>query len=110
VVRRTKDEAQETRNRILDAAEHLFSEHGVSRTSLEDIAQAALYLASPRSSFVTGTALVVDGGFMAQGAWASSAGASAKSSLETMRPSKSGRENDGIRVPSGSIVEGVRTI
>ena len=42
----------------------------------EDIAQAALYLASPRSSFVTGTALVVDGGFMAQGAWASSAGAS----------------------------------
>ena len=42
----------------------------------EDIAQAALYLASPRASFVTGTALVVDGGFMAQGAWASSAGAS----------------------------------
>ena len=41
MVRRTKDEAQETRNRILDAAEHLFSEHGVSRTSLEDIAQAA---------------------------------------------------------------------
>jgi TetR/AcrR family acrAB operon transcriptional repressor len=41
VVRRTKDEAQETRNAILDAAEQLFSEHGVSRTSLEDIAQAA---------------------------------------------------------------------
>ncbi len=41
VVRRTKDEAQETRNRILDAAEHVFSERGVSRTSLEDIAQAA---------------------------------------------------------------------
>ncbi len=41
MVRRTKDEAQETRNRILDAAEQLFSEHGVSRTSLEDIAQAA---------------------------------------------------------------------
>jgi len=45
----------------------------------EDIAQAALYLASPRASFVTGTALVVDGGFMAQGAWASSAGASSAS-------------------------------
>jgi NAD(P)-dependent dehydrogenase (short-subunit alcohol dehydrogenase family) len=45
----------------------------------EDIAQAALYLASHRSSFVTGTALVVDGGFMAQGAWAGSAGASAPS-------------------------------
>ena len=41
MARRTKDEAQETRNRILDAAEHLFSERGVSRTSLEDIAQAA---------------------------------------------------------------------
>ena len=41
MVRRTKDEAQETRNRILDAGEHVFSEHGVSRTSLEDIAHAA---------------------------------------------------------------------
>ena len=41
MVRRTKDEAQETRSRILDSAEHLFSERGVSRTSLEDIAQAA---------------------------------------------------------------------
>ena len=41
MVRRTKDEAQETRNGILDAAEHVFSEHGVSRTSLEDIAHAA---------------------------------------------------------------------
>jgi TetR/AcrR family acrAB operon transcriptional repressor len=41
VARRTKDEAQETRNDILDAAEQLFSERGVSRTSLEDIAKAA---------------------------------------------------------------------
>jgi TetR/AcrR family transcriptional regulator, acrAB operon repressor len=41
VVRRTKDEAQETRNRILDAAERIFSEHGVSRTSLEEIAEKA---------------------------------------------------------------------
>ncbi len=42
----------------------------------EDVAQAALFLASDRSSFVTGTSFIVDGGFMAQGAWASSAGAS----------------------------------
>jgi len=41
VVRRTKDEAKETRSRILDAAERVFSDRGVSRTSLEDIAQAA---------------------------------------------------------------------
>lgn len=41
MVRRTKDEAQETRNRILDAAERMFSEYGVSRTSLEEIAESA---------------------------------------------------------------------
>lgn len=41
MVRRTKNEAEETRSRILDAAERLFSERGVSRTSLEDVAQAA---------------------------------------------------------------------
>jgi TetR/AcrR family acrAB operon transcriptional repressor len=41
VVRRTKDEALETRNRILDAAERVFGESGVSRTSLEDVAKAA---------------------------------------------------------------------
>ena len=41
MVRRTKDEAEETRSRILDAAERVFSERGVSRTSLEDLAGAA---------------------------------------------------------------------
>ena len=41
MVRRTKDEALETRNRILDAAERVFGESGVSRTSLEDVASAA---------------------------------------------------------------------
>jgi TetR/AcrR family acrAB operon transcriptional repressor len=41
MARRTKDEAQETRNGILDAAERTFGERGVSRTSLEDIADAA---------------------------------------------------------------------
>lgn len=41
MVRRTKEEALETRNRILDAAEHVFFEKGVSRSSLADIAQAA---------------------------------------------------------------------
>lgn len=41
MVRRTKEEAQETRNRILDAAEDIFHAHGVSRTSLADVADRA---------------------------------------------------------------------
>ncbi|MDM7943922.1 MAG: TetR family transcriptional regulator [Hydrogenophaga sp.] len=41
MVRRTKADAQATRNSLLDAAEHLFQAHGVSRTSLNDIAEAA---------------------------------------------------------------------
>ena len=41
MVRKTKEEAQETRNAILDAAELVFKEHGVSRTSLAEIATAA---------------------------------------------------------------------
>ncbi len=41
MARRTKTDAQATRNALLDAAERLFDEKGVSRTSLQDIAQAA---------------------------------------------------------------------
>jgi TetR/AcrR family acrAB operon transcriptional repressor len=41
MARRTKQEAAATRNRILDTAERVFSERGVARTSLDDIAQAA---------------------------------------------------------------------
>ncbi|MBI0327444.1 TetR family transcriptional regulator [Burkholderia plantarii] len=41
MARRTKEEALETRNRILDAAEHVFFEKGVSHTTLADIAQHA---------------------------------------------------------------------
>jgi len=41
MVRRTKEEAQETRNRILDTAEEVFREQGVTSTSLADIADAA---------------------------------------------------------------------
>jgi TetR/AcrR family acrAB operon transcriptional repressor len=41
MVRRTKADALATRNSLLDAAEHLFQAHGVSRTSLNDIAVAA---------------------------------------------------------------------
>lgn len=41
MARKTKDAAEATRNQILDAAEQVFSERGVSRTSLTDIAEAA---------------------------------------------------------------------
>lgn len=41
MARCTKEEALETRNRILDAAENVFHLQGVARTSLADIAQAA---------------------------------------------------------------------
>lgn len=41
MARRTKEEAQETRDHILDTAERVFLKAGVSRASLEDIAEAA---------------------------------------------------------------------
>ena len=41
MARRTKEEALATRNKLLDAAEHLFQAQGVSRTSLQDIARRA---------------------------------------------------------------------
>ncbi|MCK7498030.1 MAG: TetR family transcriptional regulator [Comamonadaceae bacterium] len=41
MVRRTKEEAEATRSRILDAAELTFQQRGVSGTSLEDIARSA---------------------------------------------------------------------
>jgi len=41
MVGRTKEQALATRTRILDAAELIFERHGVSRTSLQHIAQAA---------------------------------------------------------------------
>ncbi|MFC3394815.1 multidrug efflux transporter transcriptional repressor AcrR [Brenneria rubrifaciens] len=41
MARKTKQQAQETRQQILDAALRVFSEHGVSATSLSDIATAA---------------------------------------------------------------------
>ena len=40
-VRRTKEDSQQTRQRILTAARRRFASHGVTRTSLQDIATAA---------------------------------------------------------------------
>src|SRR4029453_894757 len=41
MARRTKEAAQATRERLLDAAEALFREQGVTRTSLSEVATAA---------------------------------------------------------------------
>ena len=41
MARRTKEDALATRSALLDAAERVFQQRGVSRTSLADIAQAA---------------------------------------------------------------------
>lgn len=41
MARCTKEEALETRDRILDAAEHVFHTQGVSNTSLAEVAEAA---------------------------------------------------------------------
>jgi TetR/AcrR family transcriptional regulator, acrAB operon repressor len=41
MVRRTKEDAQVTRDRLLDAAEQVFSRRGVSGTSLNEVAAAA---------------------------------------------------------------------
>jgi len=41
MARRTKEEALVTRERLIDAAETLFREHGVTRTSLAEVATAA---------------------------------------------------------------------
>jgi NAD(P)-dependent dehydrogenase (short-subunit alcohol dehydrogenase family) len=42
----------------------------------QDIANAVLFLASEKASFMTGSYVCVDGGYMALGAWAGGAGAS----------------------------------
>src|SRR5690606_15489446 len=41
MARKTKEDAMATRNSLIDAAESVFLEKGVSRASLSDIAQAA---------------------------------------------------------------------
>src|SRR6187399_354387 len=41
MARKTKEQALATRERLLDAAQTLFREHGVTRTSLAEVATAA---------------------------------------------------------------------
>ncbi len=55
--------------------------HPIGRIGLgQDIANLVLFLCSEKSSFMTGTHVVIDGGYMARGAWAEGAGATAAES------------------------------
>ena len=65
MVRKTKEEALETRSQVLDAAERVFSEQGVTNTSLKEIAQAVLFLASDLAGYITGTIIDISGGKLA---------------------------------------------
>lgn len=52
------------------------STHPIGRIGTgQDIANLVLFLASDKASFMTGTHAVIDGGYMAMGAWAGGAGA-----------------------------------
>jgi NAD(P)-dependent dehydrogenase (short-subunit alcohol dehydrogenase family) len=60
----------------LEAALHRFGQsHPLRRIGTgQDIANAVLFLASDKASFMTGEYVCVDGGYMALGAWAAGAG------------------------------------
>ncbi|MDP6455728.1 MAG: glucose 1-dehydrogenase [SAR202 cluster bacterium] len=61
---------------IEETLERYGSGHPIGRIGTgQDIANLVMFLASDAASFMTGTHVVVDGGFMALGAWAGGAGA-----------------------------------
>lgn len=57
----------------------------------EDIANAVLFLASDKASFMTGSYVAVDGGLLAQGAWAGGPGAEIQEGGPTVKAVKAGR-------------------
>jgi len=90
--------AAQSTNLLKDA---LAAMHPLGRAGLpEDIAQAALWLASDESSFVTGQAIVVDGGITAGRPWAENRamGAQVRELLGAARPP--GEEGSGPSAPS----------
>ena len=71
-IEQSGDDLQATMKKIADM-------HPIRRVGKgEDIADAVLFLASDRASFITGESLCVDGGLMARGAWAGEGSGSAQ--------------------------------
>ncbi len=63
---------------IEEALDRYGAAHPIGRIGKgRDIANLVLFLASEKASFITGTHVVIDGGYMALGAWAGGAGANA---------------------------------
>ena len=64
--RAARTKRDRTRAALLSAADPAFAARGWARTRVEDIASAAVFLASEQSTLMTGAALVIDGGFTSQ--------------------------------------------
>ena len=61
---------------IEETLERYGASHPIGRIGTgQDIANLVLFLASDGASFMTGSHVIVDGGYMALGAWAGGAGA-----------------------------------
>ena len=61
---RRERKKQQTRRALEDAAWRLFELKGFGATTVEDIAEAALFLAGPGARYITGQVLTVDGGMV----------------------------------------------